>query len=65
MAGKGVKVKRAEIEKEIRERDEQDSSRRLAPLRPAKDARNIDSTGVSAEEVVHQILGVLQNADLK
>ncbi len=63
LRGKGAKVKLAEIEKEMRERDEQDASRRLAPLRPAKDARNIDSTGVSPEEVVHQILKVLQDPD--
>ena len=47
------------VEKEIRERDEQDSSRELAPLHPAADARHIDSTGISAEEVAERILAVI------
>jgi cytidylate kinase len=50
------------VEKEIRERDEQDSLRELAPLRPAADARHIDSTGISAEEVVERILAVVEKA---
>ena len=49
-----------EIEKEIRERDEQDSSRELAPLHPAEDARLIDSTGLTPEEVVEQMLKIIK-----
>jgi len=52
----GLSVSLEEIEKEIRKRDEQDSSRELAPLRPAEDARIIDTTGLTPEEVVERML---------
>ncbi len=42
----------AEVEKEMNRRDENDSRRTLAPLRPAKDAIIIDSTDLSVDEVV-------------
>jgi CMP/dCMP kinase len=41
-----------QIEKEIRQRDENDSSRAIAPLKPADDAMIIDSTAMSAQRVV-------------
>jgi cytidylate kinase len=50
------------VEKEMRERDEQDSFRELAPLYPAADARQIDSTGISPEEVVERMLAVMEKA---
>ena len=62
LAAKGISVGREKVEKEILERDEQDSLRELAPLHPAKDARHIDSTGVSAEQVVERILAVIEKA---
>ncbi len=55
MIARGLTVSLEEIEREVRERDEQDSSRSLAPLRPAEDARIIDSTGLCPEEVVERI----------
>lgn len=45
-----------EIERDMRRRDEQDSTRALAPLTPAADAIRIDSTGLSIERVVEQML---------
>lgn len=41
-------------------RDEFDSSRRYAPLRPAKDAIVIDTTDKSAEAIVEEILALLK-----
>ena len=55
-AVKGVAINRGEVEKEMIRRDEQDSSRELAPLRPAPDALFIDSTKLNPEEVVAAIL---------
>ena len=40
------------VEKDMKRRDTNDSTRRLAPLKPAKDAIIIDSTDLSVEEVV-------------
>ena len=42
----------AQIEQDIRRRDENDSSRDIAPLRPADDAVTIDSTTMTARQVV-------------
>ncbi|MCB2145869.1 MAG: (d)CMP kinase [Deltaproteobacteria bacterium] len=41
-----------QIEHDIRCRDENDSSRDIAPLKPADDAVNIDSTTMTARQVV-------------
>ena len=41
---------------DLRARDERDGSRLAAPLRPAEDARQLDSSDLSIEQVVSQIL---------
>jgi cytidylate kinase len=56
LRSKGLSVNIGAVEKEMKERDDQDSSRELAPLRPAADARCIDSTGLTPEKVVEKIL---------
>ncbi len=45
-----------EIERDIRQRDRNDSSRDIAPLRPAPDAIIIDSTRQSAQQVLDLML---------
>ncbi|MBW1892714.1 MAG: (d)CMP kinase [Deltaproteobacteria bacterium] len=45
-----------EIEKDILKRDKDDSTRNIAPLKPAKDAILIDSTPLSASEVVDNMM---------
>jgi CMP/dCMP kinase len=47
----------AEVERDMRRRDAQDSSRALAPLKPAEDAIRIDSTDLTIEEAVDLMLG--------
>jgi cytidylate kinase len=37
-------------------RDERDSTRRAAPLKPAEDARQLDSSHLTIDEVVAQVL---------
>jgi len=41
---------------EVRRRDEIDSTRQVAPLRPADDAAILDSTHMTIEQVVEQVL---------
>lgn len=60
LKAKGREIKLEEVEREVRERDAQDSSRELAPLRPAEDAHLIDSTGLNPEEVVARMLAIIQ-----
>lgn len=44
-----------EVEKDMKKRDENDSTRTLAPLKPAADAIIVDSSGLSIEDVVAQM----------
>ena len=43
----------------LRRRDQIDSQRSLSPLRPAEDARVIDTEGLSPEQVANLILGLI------
>ena len=56
---KGLDVSLAALSQEIRERDHRDSSRTVAPLRPADDAVVIDSTGTPIDGVVDAILALV------
>jgi CMP/dCMP kinase len=53
---KGSGVSLPALSREIAERDLRDSTRAVAPLKPAPDARVIDSTGLSIEAVVGRVL---------
>ncbi|MEO8164503.1 MAG: (d)CMP kinase, partial [Betaproteobacteria bacterium] len=50
---------------DIRQRDARDSERSVAPLQKSVDAKVIDTTGLSVEEVVVQILQWLESASRK
>ena len=50
----------AEVEKDINRRDKNDSSRSIAPLKPAKDAIQIDSTNISIKDVVALMLAYVK-----
>ena len=58
LRGKGESVDFEELLEEIRERDERDRSRDVAPLKPADDAEIIDTTGLSIDDVVQRIVEV-------
>jgi CMP/dCMP kinase len=55
---KGSDVSLAALSREIAERDLKDSTRAVAPLRPAPDAHVIDSTHLGIQEVVEQVLAL-------
>lgn len=44
---------------ELRERDERDASRDVAPMKPAEDAVEVDTTGLGIDEVVARIVGLV------
>jgi cytidylate kinase len=44
---------------ELLERDERDASRETAPMKPAQDAVEVDTTGLSIDEVVARITGLV------
>jgi cytidylate kinase len=53
---KGLDVNLADLIKEIRERDERDSQRTVAPLRAASDALALDSTDLTIDEVFSRVI---------
>jgi len=53
---KGSAVSLATLSREIAERDLRDSTRSVAPLRPASDALVIDSTGVAVEAIIERVI---------
>jgi cytidylate kinase len=52
----GVDVNLAALSRDIKGRDERDSSRLVAPLKPAKNARILDSSELSIETVTNTVL---------
>lgn len=59
LIAKGIDVMLCTLLQEIRERDERDMNRSESPLKPAEDAVTIDTTGLSIDQVVRQILSLL------
>lgn len=49
-----------DVEKDMRQRDKNDSTRAIAPLKPAGDAKIIDTTDLSVDEVVELMLTHIQ-----
>ena len=53
---KGIDVSLAALSRDIEDRDRRDSERSVAPLRPAEDARILDSSARSIEDVTMTVL---------
>lgn len=64
LKARGDDVNLASLLEEIRERDERDTQRAVAPLKPADDAIQLDSTTLSIEEVLQRILSEVADRDL-
>ena len=54
---KGIDVSLAALSRDIEDRDRRDSERSVAPLRPAEDARILDSSNQSIDAVTETVLG--------
>jgi CMP/dCMP kinase len=64
LKAKGDDVNLASLLDEIRARDERDTQRAVAPLKPAADAIQLDSTELSIEQVLERILSEVAIRDL-
>ncbi|MFI8466496.1 MAG: cytidylate kinase [Pseudomonas sp. K35] len=64
LKARGDDVNLASLLEEIRERDERDTQRAVAPLKPADDAVQLDSTTLSIDEVLQKILSEVADRDL-
>ena len=57
---RGEPVSREKVKEDLIKRDVQDMNRRFAPLKPAKDAKLIDTTHLSLQQVVERIIHELK-----
>ena len=56
LIGKGIDVNLSALFLDIQARDERDSTRSISPLKPAEDAVTLDTTSLSIDQVVEQVL---------
>jgi cytidylate kinase len=49
----------------LRERDERDSQRAAAPLKPAADAKLLDTSALSVDQAVDQVVQWFQSVSVK
>jgi cytidylate kinase len=61
----GREVSLAETIREMKERDERDSERDIAPLRKADDALALDSSGLTADDVAESVLQLIESESSK
>jgi cytidylate kinase len=64
LKGKVDGVSLSSLLDEIRARDERDTQRAVAPLKPAADAIQLDSTELSIEQVLERILSEIAIRDI-
>jgi len=62
---RGENISRNHIYSELKKRDEQDTRRALAPLKPAEDAEIIDTTTLNIDQVVDFILKSIKKREVK
>jgi len=65
LTAKGFDVNYDKILAEVKERDEQDSKRELAPLKSAEDAIIVDTTEMTLEQVVDKLLKIILEKDFQ
>jgi cytidylate kinase len=61
---KGIDVSLPDLSWDIAQRDARDATRSVAPFKPAPDARTIDSTDLTPEEVIARVLQWLEAAGI-
>lgn len=57
LIGKGFSANMDDLLKDLRERDERDASRKIAPLKPAEGAYVLDTSAMTIDEAVERVLG--------
>jgi cytidylate kinase len=63
LAARGTPPSLQEVLSEVAERDRRDSTRPVAPLRQAEDAKLVDSSALSIEQVVEQIVAAVKSVE--
>jgi CMP/dCMP kinase len=62
---KGISANIDDLLRDLRARDERDSQRAAAPLKPAADARLLDTSSLSVDQAVDQVVQWYQSAVVK
>ena len=62
---KGFSANIEDLLRDLRERDERDSQRAAAPLKPAADAKLLDTSALSIDQAVDQVVQWFQSAAVK
>lgn len=60
MRAKGLPSTRSEVAEDLKQRDHTDKTRKAGPLKKAEDAVYVDTTDMSIEEVVKEIIGYVK-----
>ena len=58
-AARGEAVAIDAVLRDLKERDARDAARAIAPMKPAADARTIDTTGLDLDDIVNLILDAI------
>ncbi len=61
LIARGENVKREDVRSDIEKRDYNDSHRALAPLKKADDATEVDTTGMTIDQVCEKIILLVRN----
>lgn len=60
LAEKGEDISYEQVLEDIKKRDRDDTTRKIDPLRKAEDATEIDTTGMSVEDVIENVLNSIR-----
>ncbi len=61
---KGINASLAQVVEELTKRDKRDSERQAAPLKAAPDAIKLDTSGLSIDEVLEQVIDLVKESKL-
>lgn len=59
LQGQGIEVVYDSVKRDLEERDERDSKRQTAPLKPAEDAVTLDTSNMTANQVFDKVMELL------
>jgi len=62
LAAKGKVVTREEVAEDLKQRDHTDKTRKVGPLKKADDAIFVDTTDMTIDEVVDEVVGYMRNS---
>ena len=62
LLSRGIETTYAAVLRELEERDERDSTRAVAPLRPAHDAATVNTDGMDADAALAHVLGIVRES---